>query len=80
MPVLQPPIRRRARLEPSAATLVIATATLAAAAAVTLGPAAFAIPVSLALTVFLVRQPLALLTLLVYVGCSRMRRSSRRSL
>ena len=43
-------------------------ATVAAAAAVTIGPAALALPVALALGVFLVREPLALLTLYVYVG------------
>ncbi len=58
----------RSRLEPGAAALGLATAALAAAAATTMGPQAFAIPVGLALAVFFVWQPLALLTLLIYVG------------
>jgi hypothetical protein len=56
------------RLEPGAAALGLATAALAAAAATTMGPQAFAIPVGLALAVFFVWQPLVLLTLLIYVG------------
>jgi O-antigen ligase len=43
-------------------------ATIAAAAAVAIGPAALALPVALALGLFLVREPLALLTLYVYIG------------
>jgi O-antigen ligase len=43
-------------------------AMVAAVAAVAVGPAALALPVALALCLFLVREPLALLTLYVYVG------------
>jgi O-antigen ligase len=67
-PVLQPPIRRRARVEPAAATLGLAAAALAAGSAVTMGAAALAIPLGMALALFLVWQPLALLNLFVYVG------------
>jgi O-antigen ligase len=41
---------------------------VAAVSAVTIGPAALALPVALALGLFLVREPLALLTLYVFVG------------
>jgi O-antigen ligase len=43
-------------------------ATIAAVSALTIGPAALALPVALALGLFLVREPLALLTLYIYVG------------
>jgi O-antigen ligase len=43
-------------------------AAIAAASAVTIGPAALALPVALAGGLFLVREPLALLTLYVYIG------------
>jgi O-antigen ligase len=43
-------------------------ATIAAVSAVTIGPVALALPVALAFGLFLVREPLALLTLYVYVG------------
>lgn len=65
---LQPLIARRARGEPGAAALGFAAAALAAGAAVTMGAAALAIPLGLALAVFLVWEPLALLTLVVYIG------------
>jgi O-antigen ligase len=55
-------------LGPAAVTLGAGTAVLAAAGALILGPAALGIPLLLAGVVFLVRQPLALLTLFVYVG------------
>jgi O-antigen ligase len=57
-----------AAIGPAAVALAAATAILAAAAALTLGPAALAIPLLLVGVVFLVRHPLALLTLFVYVG------------
>jgi O-antigen ligase len=44
------------------------TATVAAVSAVTFGPAALALPLALAIGLFLVRVPLALLTLYVSVG------------
>jgi O-antigen ligase len=67
-PVLRPPLGRRARLEPGTATLAAGVAALAALAAVAVGPLALAIPVAVAGGLFLVRQPLALLMLYVYMG------------
>ena len=43
-------------------------AAVAAVSAVTIGPAALALPVAIALGLFLVREPLALLTLYLYIG------------
>jgi O-antigen ligase len=48
--------------------LGLAVALVAAAAAVLAGPMALAIPVAIAVLIFLVREPLALLTLYVYIG------------
>jgi O-antigen ligase len=61
-------MRHQARIEPAAVTLGLAIAALAAAASVTMGAKAFAVPVGVALAAFLVWQPLALLTLFVWVG------------
>jgi O-antigen ligase len=66
--VLSPPLVARIDLRPGAAALAAGAAALAAAAAVTAGPAAVGIPLALAGGLFLVRQPLALLTLFVYIG------------
>jgi O-antigen ligase len=66
--VLRAPRRERVRPEWTAAALGSGAAGVAAAAAVAAGPAAFAIPVGVAAVLFLVRQPLALLTLFLYVG------------
>jgi O-antigen ligase len=63
------PFAGRAHLDPARLFLLaLVVAELAAAAAVAVGPAALAILVALAACVFLVREPLALLTLYVYVG------------
>jgi O-antigen ligase len=61
---------RAARIEVPAGTVALGAgaATVAAVSAVTIGPAALALPVALALGLFLVREPLALLTLYVFVG------------
>jgi O-antigen ligase len=58
------------RPSPGPATLVAAAAAalLAAGAAVMLGTAALAIPAALAVCWFFIREPLALLTLFLYVG------------
>jgi O-antigen ligase len=45
-----------------------AVAEIAAIAAITVGPAALAIPLAIAGGLFLIREPLALLTLFLYVG------------
>jgi O-antigen ligase len=58
----------RARPDWAAVALGFGIALAAAALAVRTGPAALAIPAGLAAVVFLVRQPLALLTLFLYVG------------
>jgi O-antigen ligase len=57
-----------AAIGPAAVALGAGTAVLAAAAALSIGPAALGIPLLLAGVLFLVRQPLALLTLFVWVG------------
>lgn len=56
------------RPDPGAITLGAGAATLGAGAAVAFGPAALGIPVALLACVFLVYQPLALLTLFIYIG------------
>jgi O-antigen ligase len=53
---------------PGAAALGAGAAALAAGAAVAMGPAAIGIPLALAAAIFLVREPLALLTLYTYIG------------
>lgn len=45
-----------------------AAATVAAGVAITMGPVGVAIPLALALCLLLIREPLALLTLFVYIG------------
>ena len=66
--LLRRPFAGRTDLGPGAVVLGVGTAALAAGAAVTVGPAALGIPAALAAGLFLIRQPLALLTLYVYVG------------
>jgi O-antigen ligase len=66
--ILQIPRRDPAAIEPVAVALGAGAALVAAAGALTLGTAALGIPLALAGLLFLVRQPLALLTLFVYVG------------
>jgi O-antigen ligase len=65
---VQWPFAARTDFGPAALPLGAAAAAVASGAAVTLGPVALAIPAGLAACVFLVREPLALLTLYVYVG------------
>jgi O-antigen ligase len=65
---MQWPFAARTNLGPAAFALGIVAAELAAATAVALGPTALAIPFGLAVCLFLVREPLALLTLYVYIG------------
>src|SRR5829696_4238400 len=68
---LRPRIGNRRGVESQIATLalgIVVVAGLAAVAAVFVGPVAVAIPVVVAGVVFLVREPLALLTLYVYIG------------
>lgn len=65
---VQRPFTGRADLGPAPVALGLVAAGLAAGAALALGPAALAIPAGLAACVFLVREPLALLTLYVYAG------------
>lgn len=68
---LPPRIGHRPGLDTQIATLglgVAGVAAVAAVAAVFVGPVAVAIPVAAAGLVFLVREPLALLTLYVYIG------------
>ena len=67
-PVLRAPLGHRARPEWAAVALGLGVALAAAAAAVRAGPAALAIPAGLAAVLLLVRQPLALLVLFVYIG------------
>jgi O-antigen ligase len=62
------PLVPRAVPRPGVALPAAGVAALAAAAAVAIGPAALALPVALAGGLFLVREPLALLTLYMYVG------------
>ncbi len=69
--VLRPRVAGRRGFETQVATLglgIAAVAVLAAVGAVFVGPAALAIPVAVAGVVLLVREPLALLTLYVYIG------------
>lgn len=63
--VLRPPA---ASVEPVPAALGTGAAVVAAVAAVTIGPAALALPLGAVAALFLVREPLALLTLYLYVG------------
>jgi O-antigen ligase len=64
----QRPFGGRSELGLGAVALSAGAAALAAGAAVRLGPAALAIPPALAACAFLVREPLALLILYVYIG------------
>jgi O-antigen ligase len=65
-PAAQPPLPGRRDLP--AIALGAGAAALCAGAAVTLGPAALGIPAALVACILLAREPLALLTLYVYVG------------
>ena len=66
--VLQAQPAAPAAIGPAAVALGAGAALVAAAGALILGPAALGIPLVLAGAVFLVRHPLALLTLFVYIG------------
>ncbi len=66
--VLAPQLPPRTDLGPGAAALAAAAAAFAAVAALTIGPVALAIPPAIAGGLFLVREPLALLTLYLYIG------------
>jgi O-antigen ligase len=65
---IQRPFGGRSDLGVGAIALSAGAAGLAAGAAVSLGPAALAMPLALAACAFLVREPLALLTLFLYIG------------
>lgn len=66
--VVGPPRFARADLRPGVTLLAAAAAAVAASAAVAVGPAALAIPLAVAAGLFLIREPLALLTLFLFVG------------
>jgi hypothetical protein len=68
MAYVRAPLGYRARPEWAAVALGLGIALVAASAAVRVGPAALGIPVGLALVLLLVRHPVALLTLFLYVG------------
>jgi O-antigen ligase len=66
--VLRAPLGAGPGLHPAGAALAAGAAALAAGAAVAVGPVALAIPVALVGALFLVREPMALLSLYVWVG------------
>jgi O-antigen ligase len=63
-----PRVPPRPRRDPAPVVLGAAAAAAAAAAAVWLGPAAFALPVGLIVCLVLVREPLGLLVLYLWIG------------
>jgi O-antigen ligase len=65
---LAPGLAGRGRVSRAEVALAAGTAALAAAAAVSLGPAALGIPVALAIAAFFMREPLALLALYLSIG------------